>query len=392
MGTVGYQSPPCVREADREVSVAVSCRDADHLPKVENAGAVLHRDGRSIIVMHNGVLLEEPREPSGSTTKIIKALRGHLEPQKEAAFAELLTLVGDSKASREPLIIEFGRSSAYYSLWLLKEFPAGRAVYLDSDPLRIDEARRNFTLNSRTPVFIGNVVTDEPAKAFASTSVADPDASDPQQDLTPTPQSAVHRLVGIGGGPVDVLVLDINGAEVDFLGSWLANLRACLVRYAIISTHHHSISGSALTHQQTVEMIEAAGGVLLAELSVSESFSGKGLVVASFIESDPQQPIRVSRARASQSLHGGLERDLQGCWEKAAEADDLRALLIDEQSKVELLSVQLQNARFRRQQAEGELKQSRSELAERIAELGAIRASKSWKLTKPVRRVAKRRP
>jgi hypothetical protein len=54
----------------------------------------------------------------------------------------------------------------------------------------------------------------------------------------------------------------------------------------MISTHLASISSSHTTHQDCCEEFRVLGGHVLAEFSVPESFSGDGLVVASFLEQD----------------------------------------------------------------------------------------------------------
>ena len=62
-----------------------------------------------------------------------------------------------------------------------------------------------------------------------------------------------------------------------------------------------------MTHQKALKVIEESGGHVIAEHSVSESFSGDGLIVASFHEVDRDFVVEVSRARAKDSLFGEWE-------------------------------------------------------------------------------------
>jgi hypothetical protein len=58
------------------------------------------------------------------------------------------------------------------------------------------------------------------------------------------------------------------------------------IRFLIVSTHHHSISGSTVTHRECLAEVHKQGGLALAEHPVEASYSGDGLIVASFWPSD----------------------------------------------------------------------------------------------------------
>jgi hypothetical protein len=52
------RTPGVVRLDEHARAVmTTSCRDTDYIPKVADAGALFERDGRTLQVMHNGVLL-----------------------------------------------------------------------------------------------------------------------------------------------------------------------------------------------------------------------------------------------------------------------------------------------------------------------------------------------
>jgi hypothetical protein len=86
--------------------------------------------------------------------------------------------------------------------------------------------------------------------------------------------------------PIEVLHMDVQGAETGFIRSMRRSDAKNCVRFLVISTHHESISGSATTHEDCLEELRSQGAAILAEHSVAESFSGDGLIVASFEPAD----------------------------------------------------------------------------------------------------------
>ena len=65
------------------VLATVSCQDSDDIPKVPGAGQCRDHDGTRVQVMHNGVLVEQGGYHGAWMSEIIRALRGHHEPQEE---------------------------------------------------------------------------------------------------------------------------------------------------------------------------------------------------------------------------------------------------------------------------------------------------------------------
>ena len=64
------------------------------------------------------------------------------------------------------------------------------------------------------------------------------------------------------------------------------SVQAGLVRFVVVSTHDAAISGSATTHEDCIRELERCCGTILAEHGVAESYSGDGLIVASFQPQD----------------------------------------------------------------------------------------------------------
>ena len=102
---------------------------------------------------------------------------------------------------------------------------------------------------------------------------------------------------------IEVLHMDVQGAELPFLQSMAKAAGEGKVRFIVVSTHHEMISGSPTTHQDCVREITAMGGHVFCEHSVSKSFSGDGLIVASFFSCDRGLEFPdISRNQAATSL------------------------------------------------------------------------------------------
>ncbi len=99
--------------------------------------------------------------------------------------------------------------------------------------------------------------------------------------------------------------MDTQGAELPFLQSIARTQYHGRLRFVLISTHHQCISGSAVTHRDCLLALINMGAFILCEHSLEESFSGNGLIVASFMAEDANiQMPRISRNTAENSLFG----------------------------------------------------------------------------------------
>lgn len=298
-------------ETARRVLLTISCGDCDDLPKVPEAGQVVERDGTRVQMMHNGVLVEEGGYFGPWMDEIIRCLRGHHEPQEELVVACILErLSRDGIAS--PSAIELGSYWAFYSLWFLDEFPGGTVVAMEPDADNLELGRRNFALNGRSGHFVHGVIGPEPGATMTFTSeLTDVPFEVPQHDLASL-MAAGHL------DHVDIVMCDIQGAETLFFEQAAELLARGAVRFAVVSTHHHSISGSAVTHQVLLARLRELGAHVVAEHSVGESFSGDGLIAVSFDERDRDLVVHTSVARQSESLFGALEHDLDRAFGELA--------------------------------------------------------------------------
>jgi len=297
---------PIWRDVKFRIEMTVSCGDCAAIPKVENAGKVVDEGGRRVQIMHNGVKVLADAYYGEWMTEVIARLRGHHEPQEEAVFHEVLKHV-----PAQATMIELGGFWSYYSLWFLHE-NAGtrRAIVVEPDPHHLEVGRTNALLNGRQIDFVH-------ASAGAD-SVALRDFNSEASGTIRLPQVSVAELLkDYGVDTLDLLHCDIQGGEVGVLASCVPLFADKRIRFCFVSTHSHHISGDPLTHQRCVALIKAAGGQILAEHDVHESFSGDGLIAA-FFGDDPlawtAPPL--SYNRYSTSLFRNPLFDLYDCMVK----------------------------------------------------------------------------
>jgi hypothetical protein len=109
---------------------------------------------------------------------------------------------------------------------------------------------------------------------------------------------------------VDLLHLDVQGAECDVLASLEIHGLQERLRFVFASTHHHTITGDPLTHERCLDAMQSMGAHIICEHTVEESFSGDGLIVASFSDKDTDLSVSVSRNSTRNALFRPLVYDL----------------------------------------------------------------------------------
>jgi FkbM family methyltransferase len=285
------------------ISLTVACRDTDGLPKVPGAGDV--HDG--VQLMHNGVRILEGGYYGEWMTEVIRRLRGHHEPQEEVAFHAILERLA-ATAGPSPAMIELGSFWAYYSLWFLHRIPGGRAFLVEPDPAYLEIGRRNFELNGVDGTF---------HQAAVGADRGGPIPFECESD-------GITRPVSIEGlrslldrfklDRVDLLFSDVQGAEWPLLQGGRDLLTDGRVRFLVVSTHHHLISGDPLTHQRCLGLLQEAGAHVIVEHTVAESYSGDGLIVVSFDEQDRDLHVVTSRCRVGHSWFGDPLVDLETAY------------------------------------------------------------------------------
>jgi len=294
----------------RRVRITVGCNDCAAIPKVAGAGELFDGSDGAYQLMHNGVRVVPDGYCGRWMTEIIRLLHGHHEPQEELAFDRIVRELGPGS-----VMVELGSYWAYYSLWFLQQVPDGTVVMVEPDPANIEIGRRNFELNGRIGEFLQYSIgsTSLPPAHFECES---------DRVVRQIPQISVDDLMSRTGVPrIDLLLADIQGAELDMLEGAVQAIASGRLRFLVVSTHHHLISGDPLTHQRCRERIRDLGGHVLCEHSVTESFSGDGVIVASFDNRDVElPPIDMSRNHPSNSLFLEPEYYIAEAWNALRDA------------------------------------------------------------------------
>lgn len=288
------------------VEMTVSCRDTDFIPKVPGAGSIVpHPDGSSCQLMHNGLRVLAGGYHGEWMSEIIRRLRGHHEPQEEVLFHAALPFIGSGDSA--PVMVELGSFWAYYSLWFRSVYRGARNVLVepDSDNLRIGE--RNFELNG----FHAESVQAFVGAPNGSTDFACHFAQRARSIKTLSIDCLVREL---SLDRIHLLHADIQGAELAMLHGAANIIEQGRLDWLFLSTHHHSISGDPLTHQRCLEWLHAHGAFIIDEHSVSESFSGDGLIVAAFGKEPQLVHPSISRNVPSRALFREVEYDLAEAW------------------------------------------------------------------------------
>jgi FkbM family methyltransferase len=294
------RTPPVAIDEWQRVQMTVGCRDCDSIPKVAGAGQVFHEDGRDIQLMHNGLRVVAGGYNGAWMQTIIEQLRGHHEPQEELIFDALMGHMGP-----EATMLELGGYWCYYSLWFLKDAPGRRSWAIEPNPEYLKVGSQNADLNSAQGLSFGQACIGPvsiPRVRFQTETAG----------VVDIPQITVPDLMRrLSLETLDLLHCDTQGAETGVIESCEALFRRRQVRFAMISTHAHQISGDPLTHQRCLQMVRDYGGQILAEHDVHESFSGDGLITAWFGEGslDWTEP-PMSRNRYSTSYYRNPLYDL----------------------------------------------------------------------------------
>jgi FkbM family methyltransferase len=204
-------------------------------------------------------------------------------------------------------MVECAAFWAYYSLWLLARVPTAKVTLVEPDPGNLAVGRENFQLNGRTGNFLNAAISGE--QRAAAPFLCESDGAEhivPYESLP-----SLWRRLGLER--LDLLHIDAQGAEIPFLESGRIILADGRVRFCVVSTHHHSISGDPLAHERCLRLFGDLGAHVVAEHTVAESYSGDGLVCVSFEAGDRDLTAPISRARAGESLFGDPLIDLAQC-------------------------------------------------------------------------------
>lgn len=283
---------PVFRTLEQRTLIALRCRDADGVPKVSNAGAIVTEpDGTRVQIMHNGVKVRAGGYYGDWMVDLITRCRGHHEPQEEVLFAEVMKFM-----PADAVMFELGGFWSFYTIWFLQGKAARRGFVVEPDPARIAVGRVNARLNRCVPVFID---------AYAGPKALPPMAFPTEESgIVELPCVSVESLMQSHGVErLDLLHCDAQGAELGVLESLAEFDAQGRLGWVMVSTHSHHITGDPLTHQRCLAVLCQLGATIVAEHDVQESFSGDGLILARFgaLPEGWRTPV-LSYNRASESL------------------------------------------------------------------------------------------
>ncbi|MEN3273919.1 MAG: hypothetical protein V7636_2680 [Actinomycetota bacterium] len=264
--------------------------------------------------MHNGVLVEDDGYLGPWMTEIIRQLRGHHEGQEELAFHAVVERLAASETA--PVVMELGAWWAYYSLWAGHRIPGARLFCIEPDPAYLEQGMRNLALNGVDAVFHQAAVAQHasaPAPFLCESDGLEHDVAF---------ESLASLLARWDLPRIDLLLVDVQGAETPLIDGGRELLRDGRVRFMVVSTHHHTISNDPLTHQRCLMLLRELGAHVITEHTVAESFTGDGLIVASFDQRDRDMSVLTSHCRVGDSLFGDPLWDLA---QARAESASLRA-------------------------------------------------------------------
>ena len=235
------------------VELAALCRDADDIPKVQDAGMIFgSTNGEAIQLMHNGVKVIADGYYGHFNSEIVRKLRGHHEPQEERVFHEVLKLIDAGI-----VMIELGAYWSYYSLWLHQSIPGAINYMVEPVAENLELGKRNFALNGFEGHFVRALV------------------SDTQSRKSEPPTITVDEFVKKEGlAKIEILHADIQGHEYAMLLGTKDLLKSKLVRFTFISTHGFKV------HAKCLGFLRKRGYKIIAEHTTGESYSVDGLIVA----------------------------------------------------------------------------------------------------------------
>ena len=285
----------------RRIQITLQCRDTESLPRVPEAGMIVAGENGRYQIMHNGIKVIENGYIGPWVTELIQLLKGFHEPQEEKAFAEILNYI-----PAHATMLELGSWWSYYSLWFQKKIPHAHNYMIEPDINNLRVGMTNFKLNEMEGHHVNAAIGKQsissiPYRCYESDNVERPVPVYSVDDFLE--REAIQS--------VDLLLADIQGFELEMLQGATRSMQKGVIRFIVISTHHHSISHDPLIHQKCLEVLEKHSARILVEHTISESFSGDGLIVASLNPRDQNLPnIEVSRNFPRNNLFRETERDL----------------------------------------------------------------------------------
>ncbi len=299
-------APDMSISAEERAKMTLACQDSDYIPKIKNAGKSMVVNGTTVQVMHNGIYVKKGAYQGEWQAKVIEGLKGNHEPQEEKVFYEVL-----KKISPGGIILELGSWWSYYSMWFLKSIKEAKAICCEPDPDNLGIGKTNMKLNNfSSPT---DVTFYQSAAGFTDGKIISFTTEKKQKKDVPVrtvdsilDEQKIEKL--------DVLHMDIQGAELAALKGAKRSIQKGKIRFVFVSTHHYVISNDPLVHQKCLDFIINSGGYIISEHTVAESCSGDGLIVASFKPEDKNFKVEQSLHNTNGPLFRSPEKDVALLW------------------------------------------------------------------------------
>lgn len=288
--------------ADYRINMTVSCRDSDYIPKVKNAGLYKTIDNKEYQVMHNGILVESGGYFGDWMSKIITNLKGHHEPQEEKIFHEILSYLPNNAT-----MIELGSYWSYYSIWFNRNIKNATNYCCEPDEENLKLGKRNAEINKTQNM---NFILSAAGKDDGKIISFQPQEDETREALDVPIRSIDGLLNDLNIKQIDIVHMDVQGEELNALEGAENAIRSGKIRFILVSTHHFTISKDPRIHEKCLEYIKERGGHIIAEHAIHESFSGDGLIAASFSKKDRNLKIDISINRMENSLFQSYTKDL----------------------------------------------------------------------------------
>jgi len=256
----------------KRIQETLSCKDADSIPKVNDAGEIHGKGEQAYQIMHNGLKIY-----AGSyhdfITEIITKSKGHHEPQEECVFHELLKHIPEGAT-----MIELGSYWAYYSMWFNKEVKNAKNYMIEPIKDKLNVGKKHFTLNKLKGTFTQAAIGRTSKKITFDDGLQQPFKVDQVCIDDFIKKKKITRVA--------IVHADIQGYELEMLHG--AEQTFDNIDSFVISTHGEII------HQQCLRFLKNHGHNIVADHTPAESYSGDGLIV-SCSANLPVPPVHITR-------------------------------------------------------------------------------------------------
>jgi len=313
------------------ITLTTSCNDCEYIPKVKNAGKIFPHEKIPYQLMHNGIKVVLDGYHGRGIREIIFLLKGHHEPQEEKIFYELLKHV-----KKNSIALELGSHWSYYSLWFNREIKGAVNYLIEPDPSNLEVGKLNFKINNAKGSFFNAFISDNSSQNLNFECESD---------------NIIRKIQGVNVDDflrknkidfLEMLLVDIQGFELKMLKGMVRSIREKKIRFLFLSTHHHSISHDPLIHEKCLDFLNQHNAHIIVSHTIFESFSGDGLIVASFDKNDTKlEKIDISRNFSGNYIFKPLSYDLDKAFKRIDEllSDNISKEIIIKEKNEEIKKI-----------------------------------------------------